>query len=71
MKASTGPEWVDIPRTLRACQACMKSQDQETVDAAESIMSYIIIHLKDETAVLPKELRTRYQRVVAYNQQSR
>lgn len=47
---------VNVAATLTLCQAAIRSEDANLVDAAESVMSAMIVWLRYDEALLPPEL---------------
>lgn len=47
---------VDVASTLQVCQAAIRSEDTTLVNAAESVMSAMMVWLRYEQALLPQEL---------------
>lgn len=52
---------ITTSRALRRCQIALREKrDQRTVDAAETILSWLMRYLRAESASLPSELQGHY-----------
>lgn len=55
---------IDVAKTLHACQQAMRSTDEQDVASAESVVSYLTLHLKHRKAPLPAKLKPHFDRVL-------
>lgn len=54
---------VNTVRLLKRVQAAYRTQDQSLHDAADSCLSYLILHLRTDTIRLPKILVPLYTKL--------
>lgn len=54
---------MDVATTLRSAQKALHSDDPQTVASAESVVSYLVLHLKHSKAPVPHKLRGHLKRV--------
>lgn len=57
---------MDTTATLKACQQALCSEDEQDVASAESVVSYLAIHLRHRKAPVPEKLRPHLDRVLRY-----
>lgn len=59
-------EVIDVANTIRAAQEGLRAGDEELTASAESVLSFLVLHLKHRKAPCPPKLRPHVQRLVEH-----
>lgn len=54
---------IDVTRTLRLAQQCLQAPDAQVAASAESVVSYLVLHLKHSKAPVPARLQPHVERL--------
>ena len=57
---------IDVTETLALTQRGLRAEDPDVLSSAESVLSYLVLHLKHRKAPVPGRLLPHLERLEAY-----